>query len=88
VELFAVPNPDPRRFAVFVEGGPAAVDLRLYSCAMVCLARQSVVLRAGWNGVPEALGLGSLSRGLYFVQAKPASGKEGRAVLCKFVILR
>ena len=88
VELFAVPNPDPRSLAVLVEGGPDTVELKLYSAAMVCVARESLELKQGWNAVPGALGLSRLSSGFYYVEAKALSGSKAGTKLCKVVVLR
>jgi hypothetical protein len=73
-KLVAVPNPNAGALYGLLDGSADALDIRVYSSALVRIATFEVsgAFAAGWNRIPlpAAWDLG-LPNGIYYVQALP-----------------
>lgn len=76
------PNPNPRTWAVHLQGQADSLNLKVFSSAMALVWREqrSASFKAGWNHLPLGSEVNALPNGLYFVQVQPTrAGQLGFA---------
>jgi hypothetical protein len=77
VRALALPNPGPHALAVLLAGPADALDLRLYTTALVLAGdwRLPGPFAAGWRTLPLPGSLpGALPNGLYYAVLRPWRG--------------
>ena len=78
-----IPNPNPTALALDLAGPADGIDYAVFTSALI-LARNGRIsqdLSTGWNEVPLGNALGSLARGIYYVQLRATRGNASSAPL-------
>jgi beta-glucanase (GH16 family) len=88
--VFPVPNPNPNSLAVELNGPADAVNVRVFTKALVlALEFSRPGLAAGWQRISVPGGWQNLPSGLYYVQVQAIRGQAvSRAVVTRAMVLK
>jgi hypothetical protein len=83
-----MPNPNAKALKVLIQGRADALDLELYTKAMVLVASASQPGGSAWVHAPLPGAWGTLPAGLYYVKVTARSGPRRSQAATRLMIVR